>query len=100
MLSELEKSALGEMGNVMGTFFLNTIADRTHCELRPTPPSVAMDMTGALLDAPLAEIMMETDEIVLVDALFGTQDRQISGTFVVMPAPVLLKEIMASWGRE
>ena len=59
-LGELERSTLGEMGNVMGTFFLNAIADRTRCELRPTPPSVAMDMTGALLDAPLAELMMET----------------------------------------
>jgi chemotaxis protein CheC len=99
-LSELERSALGEMGNVMGTFFLNAVADRTGCELRPTPPVVAMDMTGAILDAPLAEILMEADDLVMVDALFGTHDRKISGTFIVMPGPGLLKEIMVSWGKE
>ncbi len=99
-LTDLERSALGEMGNIMGTFFLNTIGDRTHYELRPTPPSVVMDMTGAILDSALAEIMMESDDTVLVEATFGTKDRQISGTFVALPSPTLLGGIMRAWGKE
>jgi chemotaxis protein CheC len=98
-LGELERSTLGEMGNIMGTFFLNAVGDRTKYELRPTPPLVVMDMMGAILDASLAEIMMESDEIVLVDATFGTKDSQINGTFVVMPSPGLLTGLMRSWGK-
>jgi chemotaxis protein CheC len=99
-LGELERSTLGEMGNIMGTFFLNTIADTTGYELRPTPPTVSLDMTGAILDVALAEVMMETDEIVLVEANFGTRNHQIAGTFIVMPSPAVLVEVMRSWGKE
>ncbi len=98
-LEELERSTLGEMGNVMGTFFLNAVADRTGYELRPTPPVVMMDMIGSIIDAALAEIMITADEIILVDAVFGTKDRQINGKFVVMPSPGLLADVMKAWGK-
>jgi chemotaxis protein CheY-P-specific phosphatase CheC len=57
-------------------------------------------MTGAVLDSALAEIMMVADELVLVEATFGTKDRQINGTFVAMPGPALLTDLMRSWGKE
>lgn len=64
-LGELELSTLGEMGNIMGSYFLNKVGDTTGFELRPTPPSVRMDMTGAVLDYAIASLMMETDEVTM-----------------------------------
>ena len=85
-LGELELSTLGEMGNIMCSFFLNTLGDTTGIELRTTPPTVRMDMTGAVLDYILAEIMMATDEVSLMQTTYGTEERKVDGTFVVIPS--------------
>src|SRR4030043_2352029 len=51
-LNDMELSTLGEVGNIMGSFFLNYVADITGQRLKPSPPAVMMDMAGAGLDAP------------------------------------------------
>jgi chemotaxis protein CheC len=97
-LGELEISTLGELGNVMGTYFLNKIADTTGYELRPTPPSVRMDMTGAVLDYAIASLMMETDEVTMIEASYGTKVHKVDGVFAVMPSPLLQLQVMDKWG--
>ena len=92
-LGEMETSVLGEIGNVMAASFLRTICDATGMDLRVSPPAVMLDMAGAILDACLADIMLHSDEAVLVETTFGSPDRQIDGTFLVMPSPVLIKGI-------
>ncbi len=84
-LKDMETSTLGEVGNIMGSFFLNYISDTTGQRLKPSPPAVMMDMAGAVLDATLANILAYCDETYIVDTVFGTKDRQVSGTFMVMP---------------
>jgi len=97
-LGELELSTLGEMGNVMGTYFLNKIGDTTGYELRPTPPSVRMDMTGAILDYAVASLMMETDEVTMIETNYGTKTSKVDGVFAVMPSPELQRLVIESWG--
>ena len=93
-LGEMGTSVLGEIGNVMAASFLQTIADSTGLDLRVSPPAVMLDMAGAILDACLADIMAHSDEAVLVETVFGSLDRQISGTFLVLPSPALLRGVM------
>ncbi len=93
-LGEMETAVLGEIGNVMAASFLRTIADTTGLDLRVSPPAVMLDMAGAILDACLADIMSHSDEAVLVEAVFGSVDRQIAGSFLVMPSPALIRGVM------
>lgn len=86
-LNDMEISTLGEVGNIMGSFFLNYLSDSTGQRLKPSPPAVMMDMAGAVLDATLANILAYSDETYVVDTVFGTNDRQVSGTFVIIPDP-------------
>ena len=88
-LHDMETSTLGEVGNIMGSFFLNYLSDTTGQRLKPSPPAVMMDMAGAVLDSTLANILAYCDETYVVDTVFGTKDRQVSGTFMVMPDPSL-----------
>jgi chemotaxis protein CheC len=87
VLSDMEKSTLGEMGNIMGSFFLNYISDSTGNRFQPSPPAVMMDMAGAILDAALANVLAFSDSTYVVETVFGTNDRQVSGTFMVIPDP-------------
>lgn len=88
-LSDMERSTLGEVGNIMGSFFLNYLSDSTGQRVMPSPPAVMMDMAGAVLDATLANIMAYSDETYVMETVFGTNDRQVAGTFLVMPDPGL-----------
>ena len=94
-LEEMEESVLGEVGNVMGSHFLNTLADYTGLDLRVSPPAVMMDMAGSVLDATLATLLVDSEDAVVLDAKFGTDDRQIGGRFLVMPNPVFQDALMA-----
>ena len=93
-LGEMETSALGEMGNIIGAFFLNAIADATGLDLRPLPPSVMTDMAGALLDVVTADILMTSDETYLAESTFQVDGREISGVFFVIPSEELLNALI------
>ena len=93
-LGEMERSVMGEMGNITGSFFLNALADATNMTLTPSPPAVMIDMAGPVLDVTLTKIMQEQDEVLVVETAFGTANRQISGTFLVMPTMEFLRAIL------
>jgi chemotaxis protein CheC len=94
-LDEMEQSALGEMGNVTGTFFLNAVADSVGVTLHPSPPVVILDMAGAILDIALAEILQERDDVYIAETSFALSDQHIQGNFLIMPNPGFLKLPMA-----
>jgi chemotaxis protein CheC len=92
-LGEMEASALGEMGNIIGAFFLNAISDATGLELRPSPPAVMADMAGALLDVVTADILLTQDETYVAESTFKVAGEEISGLFFVMPSEELLEAL-------
>ena len=95
-LDEMGRSALGEMGNIIGAFFLNAIADATGLELSPSPPAVMTDMAGALLDVVTAEILMRQDDTYLAETTFATSEGQIEGQFMVIPSEEFLEALLDS----
>ncbi len=88
-LSEMEQSLLGEVGNLMGSFFLNTLAEETGISLLPSPPAVMIDMAGAILDVPLSRVLEQGEETPIMTARFGTRDQHIDGKFLILPIPVI-----------
>ncbi len=93
-MAEMEESALGEVGNIMASGFLNSISDATGLTFQPTPPAVMLDMAGAILDVAMASILEESDQALVVETNFTTEDRQISGTLLIMPSPDLLQVLL------
>src|SRR5512140_1404032 len=47
--TEVGDSALGEIGNILGTSYLNAIVSMTGLDLQPSPPFVATDLLGAIV---------------------------------------------------
>lgn len=88
-LSEMEQSVLGEVGNIMGSFFLNHLANTTGASLQPSPPAVLMDMAGAILEVATVSVLEECEYTYVIETIFETSDRQVAGTFLVMPVPGL-----------
>jgi chemotaxis protein CheC len=97
-LQAMEQSALAELGNIIGSSFLNAIADSLGLALRPSPPEVILDMAGAILDIAFVEILQESDDIFVAETVFGTEDRQANGTFMVIPSLNFLRVILEHSG--
>jgi chemotaxis protein CheC len=83
-LSELEQSALGEVGNITGTFFLNAVANTLSVVIHPSPPVVLIDMAGAILDIAMVDILQEGDDVSLVEASYIINDYGTNGTFLII----------------
>lgn len=92
-LNDVERSALGEVANVTGSFFLRALAESTDLDVRPSPPSLAMDMAGAVLDGPLISLAMSMEEVLVIDTWFTDEEHQIGGLLLVLPDADSLKLI-------
>jgi chemotaxis protein CheC len=91
MLGSLERSALGEMGNMTGSFFLNSVAKLTGLSVRPSPPAVMVDMVGAILDVIIATTGDLGSYVLMLQATFVFGDRQTETDFWVIPDSNTLK---------
>jgi chemotaxis protein CheC len=90
-LGEMEASALGEVGNIVGSFFLNSLAANVGVHLPITPPTIAADMAGAAIGMALTEVAMFADEAVVIDANFEHQGRRLPAWFMAFPQPEQLR---------
>lgn len=95
-LGEMEQSALGELGNIVGSSFLNALADATGLTLMPSPPTVIQDMAGALLDIVAADILLTQDDAFVAETTFVSPGREIAGMFFVIPTQALLSALLDS----
>jgi len=93
-LGSLERSALGELGNMCGTFFLNSIAKSAGVSLRPTPPAVMVDMVGAILDIVIATTGGVSEHVLLMHADFMDGSRCVETNFWVIPDMKALQNLL------
>ncbi len=84
-LSDMARSALGEVGNITCSFFLCALADSTGLTISPSPPAVAVDMAGAVMDTVLADLAKENDEVFVIDSRFCRSDNTVNAVFLVLP---------------
>ncbi|MDD5092897.1 MAG: chemotaxis protein CheC [Dehalococcoidia bacterium] len=97
-LGEMESSALGEMGNITGSFFLNSVADNTGLRLMPSIPTVMIDMAGSILDSAVADVLQDHDELFAMEAIFAVGNQEISGTLLVLPTAEFM-EVMVEHSK-
>lgn len=84
-MGDMERSILGEMGNITGAFFLNALADATDMVLMPSPPAVMTDLARAMVNLPLSCILEGQDDALTVKATFAADTQRLDGKFIVMP---------------
>jgi chemotaxis protein CheC len=79
-LDDMGVSALAEVGNVVGTAFLNVFSDLFHSVWEPTTPRVMLTSAETLTK----EISPGTT-VLLTQALFQVTDEEVSAEIVVVP---------------
>ena len=95
---ELEVSALQEVGNVTIGAFLNEVGRHLDEPVHPTVPVAIADMAGAILDGVLADLTMDSDELLAAHTSFINNGDTIEGAVLVMPHRESLQVLTAALG--
>lgn len=96
--SDMEISALQEVGNILAGSYLSSLVDFTHKEMSPTPPAIAVDMAGAILSIGLIQLGPAADYALVVNTEFIQGARNIEGHFFLLPDPGSVETLFRSLG--
>ncbi|MCI6552433.1 MAG: chemotaxis protein CheC [Lachnospiraceae bacterium] len=95
--SDLELSALQEVGNIITSSYLNSLSSMTKLTISPSIPSLAIDMAGAILSVPAIEFGVMGDKILLIQTQFFNEIH-LDGYFVLIPDLESYGKILSSLG--
>jgi chemotaxis protein CheC len=96
--SEMEISALNEIGNILAGSYLTSLADFTDLYMIPTVPSLAIDMAGAILSYGLLQYGGMGDHALFIDTKFLDGEDEIEGHFFLIPDPESFQKIFSALG--
>lgn len=95
-LSELEQSALKESGNILSGAYLNALSDFMGLMLMPSPPSLAVDMSSAVLTTAYLQFGTDRDYVFCVETEFFMHElaERLRGFFLLLPDASSLHAIL------
>ncbi|MBR2564712.1 MAG: chemotaxis protein CheC [Paenibacillus sp.] len=96
--TDMENSALSEIGNILAGSYLSSLADFTKLSMYPTVPGLAIDMAGAILSYGLLQFGEMGDAALLIDTSFFEGEDQVEGQFFLIPDPTSFAKIFESLG--
>ena len=82
--SEMEFSALKEVGNIITAAYLNSLSSLTGLRIQPSVPDLTVDMAGAILSVPAIEFGTLGDKMLLIQTQFF-DEMVLDGYFILVP---------------
>ena len=82
--SEMEFSALKEVGNIITGAYLNSLSSLTNLVIYPSIPDLTVDMAGAILSVPAIQFGEVGDKMLLIQSQFF-DEKALDGYFILVP---------------
>ncbi len=95
--TDMELSAMQEVGNIITGAYLNSLSTITNLVILPSPPSLTVDMAGAIMSVPAIEFGIYGDKILMIQSQFF-DEIEIDGYFVLVPDIDSYAKILSSLG--
>ena len=95
--SEMEMSALNEIGNIVSGSYLSALSGLTGMKMVSSVPALSIDMLGALLSVPANEFGKYGDKLLMIQSEFG-EDDFVTGYFLLIPELESYDKILTSLG--
>lgn len=98
--SEMGKSVLCEIANIISASYMNAISQLTGLAMAPSVPATSYDMLGAILTTTFIESNQYDEYILDIETVFLDYDTEenIGGHFYYIPMPGSLEKILQSIG--
>ena len=94
---EMGLSAMKEVGNIITGAYLNSLSTLTNLKIYPTPPSLTVDMAGAILSVPAVQFGILGDKILMIQSQFY-DEIEPGGYFILIPDLESYSKILVSLG--
>jgi len=94
VISELERSALKEVGVILSNAYLGALGSFVGMGLVPRVPEVIIDMAGAIVDYILIELSCKSEFALLIESEFHQRESSITGHFFLIPDPAGFEMIL------
>jgi len=91
-------SMLGEVGNILGTNYINVLGQMVGMELEPAPPQVVEDMLGSILSSVLIGRGDDIDEALILDSNLQVEEEECTLSFLMLPNHGGIKELLGRLG--
>jgi chemotaxis protein CheC len=83
---EMALSALGEIGNILGSSYVQAMGTMTSLHMEPHPPIAMADMLGAIVASVLAVTAADTDLALLLDSQMTVDGTACKFGFLYIPS--------------
>lgn len=96
--SDLELSALSEVGNILAGSYLSSLSDFIKINMQPTVPALAIDMAGAIMSYGMIEYGQMGEQALFIDTMFMDGSEEVEGHFFLIPDPDSVSKIFQALG--
>jgi len=97
-LTDLELSAIMEVGNILTGSYLSALSELTGLNAQPSVPAIAIDMVGAILSVPAIELGKICDTVLYIESRFSEGSTNIKTDFILIPTPESYQILMKTLG--
>lgn len=97
-LTELDVSALSEIGNIMISSYISAISTMTGMAIELSPPAITVNMLGGVMSVPMAEFGYEADKLMIIDGSIVFDGQPVESNLVMMPDVQSLNTILRKLG--
>ena len=97
-LSEAERSALNEMGNIMAGSYVNAIAQLAGMTIDIEVPVMTVDMLGAIMSVPAIEMGEMGDKLLFIDNNMIIDKTSIQSKMLLLPTIDSLDNLLGKLG--
>lgn len=91
--SEMDQSAILEVGNIMVSSFLSASSDLLGFNLLPSPPVLVVDMAHAAITSLIAQMTVEVDDVILFRVKLTSAEHNIAGNILIFLEVTALERI-------
>lgn len=96
--SEMDLSALSEIGNIISGAYLSALSALTSLRITESVPYMAIDMAGAILSVPAIAFGQLGDKALLIESEFNQEEYSVNGYFILIPTEESYATILSSLG--
>ena len=97
-LSPEMTSALTELGNIMAASYVNAIAELTGMKIEVEIPMLSVDMLGAIMSVPAAQMGELSDKLLYIDNLMVIDKVSVKSKMMLLPTVESLDKLLRSLG--
>lgn len=97
-LDDIDSSALTEVGNILISSYLNSLASLAGVEIRLSVPQIAVSMLGGILSTPMANVGLYSEKLLMINAELEIDKNKMRSNMLLLPDIESLNVLMKKLG--